>query len=73
MSLNLPAENRPDWTTNVQWKGTDLCMDFWCPACGQYSHIVGFFMDIIDCDHCYARFEMPTDLPLKRVVEANVG
>ena len=70
--MKLPRENRPAWTTNIQWKGTDLCMDFWCPACGEYSHFDGFFAYAIKCSSCNAIYEMPTDVPLKRVESAEM-
>ena len=57
------------FTTNVQWKGTDLCMDFNCPSCGQHTHFDGMFAHNIECSHCHDVFEMPTDLPLKKVVK----
>src|SRR6266446_614433 len=25
-----------DWTTFIQWKGTDVCMDWYCPLCGNH-------------------------------------
>jgi uncharacterized protein (DUF983 family) len=57
------------YTTFIQWKGTDLCMDFNCPACGEHSHYDGYFAYHIRCGHCSAIFEMPDDIGplLKRV------
>lgn len=55
------------FTTNIQWKGTDVCMDFNCPECKGYSHIDGFFANYIRCLHCKAVYQMPTDLPVERV------
>ena len=55
------------FVTNIQWKGTDLCMDFNCPDCGAFSHFDGFFAYNIECSGCHARWEMPTDVPIKRV------
>lgn len=55
------------FTTFIQWKGTDLCMDFNCPECGAHSHFDGFFGYVIECRKCKALFEMPTDVPVKRV------
>jgi uncharacterized protein (DUF983 family) len=70
IEMNLPPENRPEWTTFIQWKGTDLCMDFWCPECGHHTHFDGFFAYHVQCSNCEARFEMPTDLPVKKVEKA---
>ena len=58
---------RPSWTTNVQWKGTDLCMDLWCPLCDEHSHFDGMFAYHVQCSSCGAVFKMPTDLPLEHV------
>jgi len=55
------------WTTFIQWKGTDLCMDMYCPQCGTHNHYDGEFAYNIRCGHCKAVFEMPTDVPLKLV------
>jgi len=49
-------------TTFIQWKGTDLCMDFYCPKCGEHSHFDGMFAYVIECPHCKQLFEMPTDI-----------
>lgn len=57
-----------EWTTNIQWKGTDLCMDFICPDCGTNSHHDGFFLYTIECPTCGSKWKMPTDVPITRVV-----
>lgn len=55
-----------DWTTFVQWKGTDLCMDIYCPNCGKSGHIDGMGVHAIRCARCNAIYRMPTDLRLER-------
>ena len=52
------------YTTFVQWKGTDLCMDLNCPKCGKHSHFDGFFMYYIKCPHCFACYEMSTQVAI---------
>ena len=54
------------WTTNIQWKGTFLCMDVHCPNCGEGGHIDGDFASAIACRKCGAVYKMPTDVPLER-------
>lgn len=49
------------FVTNIQWKGTDLCMDFNCPACSAYQHIDGMFVYEVECD-CGAKWKMPSDI-----------
>lgn len=42
----------------VQWKGTDVCMDFHC-ECGAHCHLDGYFAYAVKCPHCGAEWEMP--------------
>jgi hypothetical protein len=50
------------YTTFIQWKGTDLCMDFNCPKCGAHSHFDGDFAYAIECGNCNAQFRMPSEI-----------
>ena len=43
----------------IQWKGTDVCMDFWC-ECGAHCHFDGDFAYTVKCPHCSTVWEMPT-------------
>jgi hypothetical protein len=43
----------------MQWKGTDVCMDFHC-ECGHDNHYDGFFAYIIRCAGCGLKWQMPT-------------
>ena len=52
--------------TFIQWKGTDLCMDFYCD-CGGQSHFDGMFAYAIKCPDCGTFYEMPTNIPLKEI------
>lgn len=36
----------------IQWKGTEVCMDFYCNKCGQRSHIDDEFVYHIKCPTC---------------------
>jgi hypothetical protein len=58
--------------TFVQWKGTDLCMDFTCD-CGGGGHFCGAFAYVIQCPSCKSYYEMPTDLPLKKLERTPIG
>jgi hypothetical protein len=50
----------------VQWKGTDLCMDFQC-ECGESMHFDGYFAYVVQCPHCLVEWEMPAFVvPRKR-------
>ncbi len=43
----------------LQWKGTDVCMDFHC-ECGAHHHIDGLFVYTVKCHSCGTIWEMPT-------------
>ena len=54
-------------TTFIQWKGTDLCMDFYCPSCGKHTHFDGEFAYYIQCPSCGHYFKMPQDVEVEDV------
>lgn len=35
----------------IQWKGTDVCMDFHC-KCGEHNHIDADFVYSVKCPNC---------------------
>lgn len=45
----------------VQWKGTNVCMDFHC-NCGAFCHFDGYFAYAVRCPHCKTIWEMPSNL-----------
>lgn len=45
----------------IQWKGTDICMDFYC-KCGAHLHFDGYFAYAVRCPHCSTVWEMPSRL-----------
>jgi len=55
-----------DASVFIQWKGTDLCMDFHC-ECGYHSHIHGMFGYTIECVGCEALYEMGTQVRARRM------
>lgn len=60
--------NRARPTNNVQWKGTDLCMDLYCD-CGAASHVDGYFARYVQCPCCEAIYELPHNVPMKKVTK----
>lgn len=52
----------------VQWKGTDVCMDFQC-ECGANCHFDGFFAYMVKCQHCGTVWEMPYILFPRKATE----
>lgn len=47
----------------IQWKGTDVCLDFIC-VCGVQGHYDGFFAYALDCPSCDRKWIMPSVLQL---------
>ncbi len=48
----------------IQWKGTDVCLDFYC-SCGQGGgHVDAEFAYAIQCHACGRVFQMPDLVPL---------
>ncbi len=39
----------------IQWKGTDVCLDFYCP-CGAHGHFDGDFAYNVRCPNCGSAF-----------------
>jgi ribosomal protein S27E len=54
----------------IQWKGTEVCMDFRCP-CGAEGHVDASFAYYVRCHGCGAIYEMGTQVIARRVAEAN--
>lgn len=52
--------------TFIQWKGTEVCMDFHCP-CGHHGHIDSGFAYFVECGGCGALFELGTAVDVRRV------
>jgi hypothetical protein len=50
----------------VQWKGTDVCLDFNCP-CGYGGHFDGTFAYALRCGNCGQVYEMPHTFKLAPV------
>lgn len=49
----------PEPSAFIQWKGTDVCMDFHC-ECGAFCHFDGDFAYTVKCPHCSTVWEMPS-------------
>jgi hypothetical protein len=50
----------------IQWKGTDVCMDFHCD-CGAHCHFDGDFAYVVKCQHCGTAWEMPHYIKPRKV------
>lgn len=54
-----PADNTPH--AFIQWKGTDVCLDFYC-VCGAGGHFDGYFAYYIQCGECGKVYETPQEM-----------
>lgn len=45
----------------IQWKGTNVCLDFTC-ECGHHGHFDGYFAYVLRCTYCGKTWEMPFHL-----------
>jgi len=50
----------------IQWKGTDVCMDFHC-GCGEHNHYDGYFAYYVKCSGCGQVYQMDTKVKMKKV------
>lgn len=57
-----------NYRADVQWKGTNICMDFVCP-CGQDSHFDGFTFGYVKCFKCGQNFELDYRIAITQIDE----
>jgi hypothetical protein len=64
------GEPFPDTDSEVfiQWKGTEVCIDFRCP-CGFLGHFDGGFAYSVECSACGATYDLGTQVRVRRVDE----
>ena len=51
----------------IQWKGTDVCLDFHCYKCNTFAHFDGDFAYYLVCPICGQHYAMPSVVALKAV------
>ena len=49
----------------IQWKGTDICMDFYC-ECGVHNHYDGYFAYYIECSGCKQIYKLDTKVMMEK-------
>lgn len=54
-------KTKPSPYAFLQWKGTNVCMDFHC-KCGAHCHFDGYFAYAVKCPHCETVYQMPFNL-----------
>lgn len=56
----------PNPSAFIQWKGTSVCMDCFCP-CNQPFHVDAEFAYAVKCPHCGRRFEMSAMIEMREM------
>jgi hypothetical protein len=51
----------------IQWKGTQVCLDFYCSCGGAGGHFDGWFCYYIKCPDCNTIYKLPDTLTLEPV------
>lgn len=52
----------------IQWKGTLVCMDWYC-ECGKQAHVDDDFAYHVECPHCQRRYEVGCFVALRPTTE----
>jgi hypothetical protein len=52
----------------IQWKGTDACLDFYCP-CGAHVHLDDSSAYSVRCEECNATYDLGTQVRVRRTDE----
>ncbi len=55
----------------IQWKGTNVCLDFHCYQCDTFSHFDGDFAYFLKCPTCGQHYGMPSVVSLLAVPDRN--
>lgn len=55
----------------IQWKGTDVCLDFICGECGTQGHFDGMFAYLLGCPECDTIYEMGTQVVAKIISDTD--
>lgn len=60
----------PTATVYVQYKGTDICLDFTC-SCGAGGHFDGYHAYSVTCGSCGQVWLLPQSLALTRLEDGS--
>ena len=61
IATQIRTEHATDARMFIQWKGTNVCLDFDC-RCGTHGHFDGDFAYYLGCPSCGAVYEMGTQV-----------
>ena len=52
----------------IQWKGTDVCADYYC-VCGKQFHLDIDFAYVVMCHHCQRIYEVSSMIELREMTK----
>lgn len=69
-----PEDVEPDPHTFIQWKGTNVCMDIYCPnpTCKAHGHVDADFVYTLKCRHCNTVYQVGQEVKLTALTEDQV-
>ncbi|WP_319502559.1 hypothetical protein [uncultured Draconibacterium sp.] len=59
-----------DFDGFIQWKGTDVCMDFHC-ECGQHNHYDGYFGYEVKCKKCGTHYAPSCNVEMIKITDSD--
>ena len=63
--------NLPRPSAYIQWKGTQVCADYYC-VCGGRFHVDADFAYAVQCPHCQRRYEVSSVIELREMPAGEV-
>ncbi len=74
-ALNFEEANKMfikhnDFDGFIQWKGTDICMDFHC-ECGHHNHYDGHYAHVIKCSKCGNMYAPSCNIEMIKIKECD--
>ena len=56
----------------LQWKGSEVCIDFQC-KCGGHWHFDGWFASPATCPLCYRKYDLGTQVKMVCINDDKLG
>ncbi len=63
----MTEEDKEPASVFIQWKGTDVCLDFHCFKCNTFAHLDADFAYFLRCPTCGQHYAMPSVVSLLAV------
>jgi hypothetical protein len=65
--LKQSDKDKWEWITFIQWKGTDVCMDWVCVECGNQEHEDRDFCYEVQCRKCKTIYKVGSEVKLTKI------